>query len=143
MGIQCPNCDRGFGIRWMPSFATSWQCRCGVTVQHTARSFLEAWLRSWLPPGFIMGAAGFWLLNISGALHSAHATAHPLLLAAAGGLGMATCFGCIFSPLGWLLAYHRGIPFSRGDQLRAAAMCAVLLALLAGCLVAVAGLLHS
>ncbi len=142
MGMQCPNCDRGFGIRWVPSFATTWQCKCGVTVQHTARSFLEAWLRSLIPIGFLLGAAGFWILQTSGAWHLSQARFPPLLLALVAGLGFAACLLSLCCPVGWLLALQRGIPFSKSDKLRTAAMCAVLFALLVGCVVAVARFLH-
>lgn len=142
MGMQCPNCDRGFGIRWRPSLATTWQCRCGVTVQHTARSFLEAWLRSLLPLGFVLGAIGFWILEATGVWHSSHPRFHPILLASVVGLGFAACLLSLCCPVGWLLAHQRGIPFSRSDKMRAAAMCAVLLAILTGCLYAVVGYLH-
>jgi hypothetical protein len=104
---------------------------CGVTVDHTGSSFLEAWLRAIILSSIILGAATAYALKatgviVPGSFGQLAITAGEVALALAVGLSI------VVAPLAILLARHLGIPFSPRERIKAAA---VTLVALAGCLV--------
>jgi ABC-type Mn2+/Zn2+ transport system permease subunit len=117
----------------IPGFSSTWRCPCGVTVDHTGSSFLEAWLRAVFLTSMALGAAATYVLSSRGVLAST-AFSQLALLAVGMGLTLAAGLSIVVVPLAILVAKCLAIPFSPRDKIGAGA--AALIALVS-CLVLV------
>src|SRR5262245_6222267 len=118
MRCACPNCDRGLGLRWVPTFTKIWQCRCGVSNQHDVNSFLEAWLRPVFLWSFLTGNAVLLCLEFAGDWAVVHGSVVRLLVATIGmSLAIAAGLVLLSCPVAWLAAYLIGIQFSTNDKI--------------------------
>lgn len=126
MATRCPNCDCSLGVRWTPSLAPTWNCGCGVEVTHTPSSFAELWLRSLLPISVIAGLGGGAFLKYGGHVPEA-SIAQLALLALVAAAGTFFGLAMVFGPLSYVVAFARGIAFTTGDAVKAAAVTLILL----------------
>src|SRR5262245_19992113 len=135
MRCTCPNCDRGLGLRWLPALSKTWQCRCGVSNQHSANSFLEAWLRPVFLWSLLLNFAVLLCLEFAGDWELVHGSVARLLVAT---LGMSFVFAVglvlLSCPIGWMLAHLVGVPFSTYDTFKAALLSIAVLGLTAAAL---------
>jgi hypothetical protein len=120
MATRCPNCDLVLGWRLVPGFSTTWRCRCGVTVDHTGSSFLEAWVRAAILTGIALGAAAIFVLHSRGVI-APTPFGQLSLLAAGVGLTLAAGLSTLVGPLVIVVAKCLGIPFSTREKIGAAA----------------------
>ena len=119
MATRCPNCDLVLGWRLVPGFSRTWQCRCGVTVDHTGASFLEAWFRVVVLTSVALGTATVFVLRSRGAI-APTSPSQLALLAAGAGLSLAAGLTTVGVPLAILVAKRLGIPVSTSDKIGAA-----------------------